>query len=239
MSIISKYVKIYMLYLISGRILSIFEFLLIFKLFETFPDLIFFEKIIGWFTIDHILEEYNFTSGKFFLVNEDYRSLIKNLTILVTSVCFFAQLLTPIEFILVNILFILIFIFLTNKNLKYKARLFIFIGYAYLSYTFLIINFYSLFILIKLTICIWVLINITQFYLSIFSLILTYQCSFNNFKQVVTILVLKLVIYLFFLKLEFSFGLYLLCMPCNQINNFVLEFIFKLLIVYTYVYIWF
>ena len=58
-----------MFYLISGRILSGIVFVIIFKLFNSYSDLILVEKIVGWFFIDHIFEEYGFTSGKFFLIN--------------------------------------------------------------------------------------------------------------------------------------------------------------------------
>ena len=97
--------------------MSFFSFLLILKFFQGYSDLIIFDKIIGWFLIDHILEEYELTSGKFFLINEDYRSLITNLIVISKNYLFLSQLLNPIEFML---LFFLMLIFFFNKNNKLK-----------------------------------------------------------------------------------------------------------------------
>ena len=222
--------------LISGRVLSVFVILVIGKLFENFSDLILFEKIIGWFLVDHILEEYHLTSGKFFLINEDYRFLIRNITVLILSICFFAQILTPLEFCLVNIFLIAMFLVLTQKKLKDKIRFFIFFCYIYLIHSFLIINFYFLFELLKFLILTSIFIFSLGFYLYCFCLVIVYKSSLKKLKQIILFCNTKVMLYLGLFSLEIGFVVYLLSESCISLNNFVSELVFMLLSVYTYMF---
>jgi hypothetical protein len=222
--------------LISGRVLSVFVILVIGKLFENFSDLILFEKIIGWFLVDHILEEYHLTSGKFFLINEDYRFLIRNITVLILSICFFAQILTPLEFCLVNIFLIAMFLVLTQKKLKDKIRFFIFFCYIYLIHSFLIINFYFLFELLKFLVLTSIFIFSLGFYLYCFCLVIVYKSSLKKLKQIILFCNTKVMLYLGLFSLEISFVVYLLSESCISLNNFVSELVFMLLSVYTYMF---
>ena len=225
-----------MWYLISGYILSSVVFILISKLFLNFSvfNLELNEKIIGWFLIDHIFEEYKFTSGKFFLINEDYRSLITNIVILTRNLCFFAQLFNPIEFITINILLIIVFFFVTSQHWGHRVKLFVFVSYIFLSQTFLIVNTYLLVQLFKVIGVNAVLIFIYYFYIYLISLLLIYNCSNNLAKQISFALLIKILIYFFFMCVGFSVLFLFLFMNCSSVNNFFLEFFLKLLIPYTY-----
>lgn len=225
-----------MFYLISGKILSVFVFLLVYKLFKTFPDLILFENVMGWFVVDHILEEYNFTSGKFFLINEDFRSLIRNLVVLIVSVFFFSQQISLLEFLFINTCLVLIVLVLINKKLKYKAKVLIFTGYIYLCYIFLSIDFAYVFYLFNSILVLWFLYSSINVYFYLINMFLTVKCSVSNFKQSLIILSLKFSLYtcLFVFTLVIFSNLFFL--SCDKLNNFVLEVMFKILIPYTYIF---
>lgn len=225
-----------MWYLISGRIMAILSFLMLCKLFKTFPDLILFEKIMGWFLIDYILEEYSFTAGKFFLINEDYRSLVRNIVVLISSLCFFAQILTPFEFILVIVFLVIVTLFVTITNKQPKIQLLIILSYTCLFYTFLIVDFFILINLFKFIIVICCLSILTITYLYSWVLSLTYKCYVNKLKQILLLTCLKTIMFAFFLKLETYLSFYLLFRSCRFINNFVLEFVISKFIPYSYFY---
>lgn len=227
-----------MWYLVSGRVLSSIVFILISKLFLNFSvlNLELSDKMIGWFLIDHIFEEYRFTSGKFFLINEDYRSLIINIIILIRNLCFFAQLLNPVEFISINILLILVFFFVTSRYWRHKIKLFVFISYIFLLQTFLIVNSYFLLYLFNLFVVNGIFFFSYCFYIYLISLLLIYNCSKNSAKQITFAVVIKILTYLIFFFIEFLILFLFLSMHCNLLDNFFLEFFIKLLIPYTYFY---
>lgn len=225
-----------MWYLISGQLMTLSIYLLFYKLFKNFYDLILIEKFMGWFLIDHILEEYSITAGKFFLINEDYRSLIKNLTILIKNICFLAQFFTPIQFILVNICLIFLYFLIKDIIKTYKARFLIFMCYFVLLQAFLIINFNFLFKFINLVLNILLFFFIIGVYFYLIGLSLIYRCSYHTTKKKLILkiikffLVLVVCLFLFFLILiefwVFSFDK----------DNIILEFVIKFLVSYVYFY---
>ena len=207
-----------MFYLISGKILSGIVFVIIFKLFNGYSDLVLTEKIAGWFFIDHIFEEYNFTSGKFFLINEDYRNLIKNLFVLCIFLWFFLQ-----QFVLFEFFLFFVFLLLTrriNKNLLLS------INYIFLFYTFLLVNFY----LTQFTIIIYGLILCILVYYKFLVLVLIRECSISAIKRFILVFNLKSTVFLSFFVFCFLF------FSCTNMNNFVLEEVLQILILYTYIY---
>lgn len=227
-----------MWYLISGYILSSVVFILISKLFLNFSvlNLELNEKIIGWFLIDHIFEEYAFTSGKFFLINEDYRSLITNIIILIRNLCFFAQLFSPIEFITINILLIIIFFLVTSRHWKHRVKLFVFVSYIFLLQTFLIVNTYLLIHLFNLIVINAILIFSYYFYIYLISLLLIYNCSKDSAKQIYFVLIIKILVYFVVMFVGLLILFLVLFINCDSVNNFFLEFFLKLLIPYTYIF---
>ena len=105
-----------MVFFVSGKILSILVFLLVCKLFKNFSELILFEKVIGWFVIDYLFEEYLLTTGKFFLIDPEFRSLIKNLITIIFDAYFFVKQSTLLKFIFITTFVVCIFIFLIKKK---------------------------------------------------------------------------------------------------------------------------
>lgn len=208
-----------MFYLISGKILSFIVFVIIVKLFNSFSDLILVEKIIGWFFIDHIFEEYNFTSGKFFLVNEDYRDLIKNLVALCVFLWFFAQQFIVFEFFFIFSIFVVSF-FIQKSNKK----LFIVSSYVFLFFMVLVLNFN----IIQFTTFLCVIFICTVIYCKFFMLLFLRGCSNYRLKQFIVIFSLKSILFLFFL------AICLLCFPWTSVNNFVVEGLVQMLMLYTY-----
>lgn len=222
--------------LVSGRFMSLFVFLLIYRLLHTFSELMLFEKLIGWFLVDHMLEEYNVTSGKFFLINEDYRLLVENLTILGKNVVVLTQSLTTSNFIQVNLVLLLITLFIYQQLPKYRMYLLVFICYSVSLQTVLIVNFNFFVSLIK---------TITIFFIFCLSLYLYFyiliigsinRCSISKLKQVCIISFLKIVFCLlsfliFILMLALTF-----CFFSYNTDNIFLELIVKVLAPYTYFY---
>ena len=67
-----------MWYLISGNFISSLLFIILSSSLKNISSLPNFESLVGWFLIEHIFEEYHLTTGKFFLISEDFRTLVKN-----------------------------------------------------------------------------------------------------------------------------------------------------------------
>lgn len=212
-----------MFYLISGKILSGIVFVIIFKLFNSYSDLVLTEKIAGWFFIDHIFEEYSFTSGKFFLINEDYRDLIKNLLVLCIFLWFFLQQFVLFEFFLVFLFLFFVFLLL---NRRINKNLLLSINCIFLFYTFLLVNFY----LTQFTISIYCLILCILFYYKFFVLVVIRECSISAIKRLILVFNLKSTVFLSFFVFCFLF------FSCTNMNNFVLEKVLQILILYTYIY---
>ena len=217
-----------MWYLISGQLMSFFSFLLILKFFQNYSDLIIFDKIIGWFLIDHILEEYELTSGKFFLINEDYRSLITNLIVISKNYLFLSQLLNPIAFML---LFFSVLIFFFNKNNKLKYVNLIILGVC-ICYCLIIDSGITKLIIIKL-----ILVFNLFLYNYITLICLLNNLSLNKFKQNFIYLFFKSSLYIFCFILKVSLGIIFLLIFSYDVNNIFLDVNFKLLILYTSIYI--
>ena len=225
-----------MFYLISGKILSILVFLLIFKLFNFFPDLILLDKTAGWFLIDHILEAYSYTSSKFFLVNEDFRSLVKNIIVLACNVWGFAHQLTPLKCVYLIVSFGCVFIFLTNPNLRNRSKLLITISYLYLLYTFLIVNFYFIFYVFKFLLCFYFFCVTLSLYCYFINLVLILNCSISDIKQFLLMLNIKFMVYMYEIAVLGTLLFYLMCIFCDTVDNCILEIVFQLLIPYSYMY---
>ena len=64
-----------MLYLITGKLLSLKSYSLYFSVCHL-EDLETIENLFGWFLLEHVFEEYETTPGKLFIIYEDFRTLI-------------------------------------------------------------------------------------------------------------------------------------------------------------------
>merc|ERR1712157_233617 len=96
-------------YVVAGKIMSLVCYFVLVKLFINLNELHVIDKSIGWFLFEHIYEEYGVSAGKFFLINEDFRSLIKNFLLLARNIILFSFFKTLLEFFFIFLLLALYF----------------------------------------------------------------------------------------------------------------------------------
>ena len=223
-----------MWYFVSGKLMSVITSMVLFKSLNNLTDLFILERSIGWFLIEHVFEESNLTAGKLFLVNEDFRTLIKNFIVLLRNIIFLAQALTPLEFFIINFILIFIFIFYKNKSLKTIIRIIIVVSYFLLFQSFLFFNIFLLNIFLTYLIAIAFLIIASIFYTYLFYLymiLLTSQkkCLIKYFIIKFLILITVFIIYLIYFLYQINS-----VVGENENPMLILSIIF--LIPYTYIY---
>jgi hypothetical protein len=227
-----------MWYLIAGYSMSFVVNLVFSKVLKDKPNLSISERFLGWFFIEYAFERYNQTPGKLFLINEDFRRLVKNVIIALRNIFFFSNLLTFTEFFLYGLLplalIYLIFFFIKVASVKNQTFKVVIIIYYTLITNILILKLYFQFSLFDLwfigSVCLAAIILFINFYF-------IYVCSvvilnIVNFDKV-------------WCKLAFysCFTLIICCCLLNELvksnlhnNNFVQEFVLKNLIVYVFLY---
>ena len=78
-------------------------------------------RLFGWFFLEHLFEDYEINAGKFFLINADFRKLIKNFLIVVRNIIIWSHLLTFAEFLLTgSTLFLLVYFLFYFVKTKIK-----------------------------------------------------------------------------------------------------------------------
>lgn len=224
-----------MWYLIAGKLMSVLIFMILFESLNNFTDLVLFERSIGWFLIEHLFEEYNLTAGKFFLINEDFRTLIRNSVLLTRNIIFLAQILTPLEFFIINLLLISTFIFYKKKNLKDIVRIFIIISYFFLFQSFLFFNFFFMYLFLINFLLIFLIIIALVFYLHF--LYLNVNLNIKMFKNSIKIIFIKLIFYFFLISVNFFFCLLILVSMFKTQENIIQELGLNILIPYSYFYL--
>ena len=223
-----------MWYLISGKLMSFITYISFKNLLnsnKTYVTSI--TKFFGWFLIEHIKEDYDKTSGKFFLINEDFRNLIKNLLIVIRNVLIWSHLLTSFEFILTLSILMLLTPFLfyclklnRTKNFFLESVLFfyyllvIFVLSLKLFFSF---NWFDLCFIFNPIITLLIVIFICcKFFFYFYNYIL------NNRN---IILIIKVVYY--FLSFFCVFFSFVLSMDVIN-NNVIQENVLKFLSIYLY-----
>lgn len=122
-----------MWYLISGKLMTAIASAILIKSIKNRNQLNFFDKLTGWFLLEHLFEEYEKTAGKFFTCNEDFRRLILNLFKTARNIVFWSQLITLTEFsllatIIVGLSWVLILHFsLSTKTQKIFDLIFLYL----------------------------------------------------------------------------------------------------------------
>ena len=108
-----------MLYILLGRLLSLFVYYLLFNLFDNFYII---EKLFCWFLLEHVFESYSQTTGKLFLVNKDFRELVLNTLISFRNIITLSYFYTLVEFLilgfLTGIFIYILFYLIKNKNTR-------------------------------------------------------------------------------------------------------------------------
>lgn len=197
-----------MLYIISGNIMSFFIFIILSKSIINLNFLLFSDSLFGWFLIEHIFEDYFLTSSKFFLISDDFRSLIKNLFMIVKNVILLNQPFTFLDFILLNFCLLLGCLLKNKIILVIVNLLFLFKVCGIVNY-FVIINFYVsvvflILFLFTLTFCLvifywsFVLINNKKFLLFKLSICKLY------IYMLLTILTITLIILKFLVLINYQ-----------------------------------
>lgn len=234
-----------MLCIFAGKLMSLIVYFIFYKLLITPDSLNLLDRVFGWFFIEHVYEEYNVTAGNFFFYNNDFRTLIKNLLIVVRNVLFLSHIFTSAEFVLtVSILVLLIYILFCllkiNKIRGKKAEVVIIIYYTFIIYilllkTFVSFNMFDIYFIFNPLVIIFCVFTVFAFIYKI--AIVFYETLLKDKDQKSKFFKL--------IKLNFyilsAIIIALACFKClitlNYINNnFVQEFIMKILLIYTYVY---
>lgn len=232
-----------MWYLFAGKFMSLITYFVIYKLLITPCELNLLNRVFGWFLIEHIYEEYNMTAGEFFFVNSDFRTLIKNLLIVVRNILTWSHVLTLTEFILTISILILLTYFLfyflkTNKLKDKKTEIVILVYYTFVIYILLLkafasFNMFDIYFIFKpilvIIFCLFVIFSVGK------AGFIYYGSILNN-KLNILIKLIKFSFYvltIFFIILMFFKSLVFV----NSLNNnFLQEFVIKILLVYTYIY---
>lgn len=216
--------------------MSYASFLVFFKMFHDLNLLILSEKLWGWFSIRHVFEEYNFSAGKIFIINNDFRTLIKNIVLLARNLIFLAQAFSPSEFILINIILMCLILFCNSQLTRNYIRFFVFGCYIYVLYCFLVIDMYFILLFIKYLSIVTIVIFSIYFYLYLISFYFLHKFINRISIKYLSIFVLKLIFIIIFSLLVFNCLLSDLNFLFYSSENFAQEIAIKFLIIYSYFY---
>lgn len=222
-----------MWYLVAGKIMSLITFLIFNKTLSNIDDLIFLDRFIGWFLIEHVYEDYFLTSGKFFIINEDFRTLVKNFVVIIRNFIFLAQVFTPMEFFLINLVLVFVLVFNNKKSRKNVVISLVVISYFLVLNSFLFFNFSFMLIFIKNVFISWFGL---LFYFYILCLYLVYSPNKHSYEIFVKLNTLKIsfVLLLIICLCVCVFGY--VSYAAESSNNFIQELSLKMIIPYLYVY---
>ena len=225
-----------MLYLITGKLLSLKSYSLYFSVCHS-EYLETIENLLGWFLLEHVFEEYETTPGKLFIIYEDFRTLMVNLLRIIRNLLFVAQFFTEQEFFLIN--FLLILLIITNKKkLKFDNFKF-FLAFIYL-------NVINSFFFLSISNIFYAFVYVIFVYLSVFCVInYLFLVYWYVFIQLISKKLHNLCLKIISIKLIVFITIFLVCMLlflfylnlCAKINdNLALELVIKSLIIYLYKY---
>ncbi len=222
-----------MWYFVAGKVMSLSTVMALFNLLNNGELTLSLEKLLGWFLIEHIFEEYGFTAGKFFLINEDFRTLMKNLLIIARNLTFLAQALDPLEFLIINVILFSILLIYKNNSLKYIVQSIIFSIYVLIFQSFLLVNLALTWALLKSLLISIASVSAVLFYADFLFLHVIFG---SNNKKNYYVSLIKFMFYVFLLIVISVFaGAALVYMP-KLSGNFVQEFLFQILTPYFYLY---
>lgn len=235
--------------LIAGKSMGfMFQFLLI-KLFKDFSFSNFnaLEKSISWFLVEHVFDHYNLTSGKFFMINEDFRRLITNFFKIVRDLIYWSHIITITElFTLVFSVCCLIYLsfvnFYSEFNVKkYTLRNFmycLFISTLMFKIYFRYTKFDVFFVLRPLGIwfdCVCVVFCVYLFCLVLYTYVLYYNANTSLILHIKYLIVKSYFYFVYFCITLYS-AYSVLFLENAASNNFIQELILKFIFVYTYSY---
>ena len=209
---------------VAGKFISVVAYFMLLKLTIDYAELNFFEISFGWFLIEYVYEDYSETSGKCFLINKDFRDLIKNLLIITCK-----NVVLKFYFLFL-LLFSLVCVFSLKKYNFKKLSVLCFCGLFFLLFfSFkLSVNFFNKYLLL-----LFFILTVLSFYFIFYAHINFY---FDKVKQKMHLLPYKLWFYLLIILFFNVIFVVLLTLMINTNNNFIQEFLLKILVIYIYVY---
>ena len=230
--------------------MSLVCYFVLVKLFINLNELHVIDKSIGWFLFEHVYEEYSVSAGKLFLMNEDFRSLIKNFLLLARNLIFFSFFKTLLEFffifLLIALYFFLFFYLLYLLNTKEAERknlnnLFFVYFYGFLFFIFfrqlfVIFTWYDLSILFNLSIIFLILGFVI---IILFTFIKRFFLEKRVFNYVKLLLIKTFFYFFMILSTTFLFLHYRVFIDLPVTNNVIQEMCLNLLFFYTYLYYFF
>lgn len=223
-----------MWYLLAGNLISLLVFIVMSNVLQNFNQISDIESSIGWFLIEHIFEEYNLTTGKFFLVSNDFRTLIKNFIMIIRNIIFLAQAFTPLEFFIINMFLVCILIVYKKTRFYNIIKLCVFISYYFLFKSFLFFDYYLIFVLCK-NFC-FTILNLVTFFFYIFLLYWVLTLKKSKVKQLIQIILIKIFLYLFIGIIIFNLVLHItiLLLLIKTQENILQEVCLNIFIIYSY-----
>jgi hypothetical protein len=234
--------------LLAGKLTVLISYSIVLQTIKSINELNSLNTILGWFLIEHLFEEYNKTAGKFFLINRDFRDLIKNVLIVIRNVVGFAYFLTLLElllgiFLLIILIYCLYYLFFINKVKGVKNEMLILVYYSFIIYILLVkfimsLNWFDVCFLVK---------SFVIFYLNflvLYCFYLAISFLFNQFKHFSKKLKLKsrniLLVRIPFYSLNVCFFFinlfFIISFASSENNNVIQELFVKMLLFYSFIY---
>ena len=225
-----------MLYLITGKLLSLKSYSLYFSVCHL-EDLETIENLFGWFLLEHVFEEYETTPGKLFIIYEDFRTLMVNSVRIVRNLLFVVQFFTGQEFFFVNFLLILLII-INKKTLKFNNFKF-FLTFIYLNVlnSFFFLSISNIFYASVSVIFVYLLISCVINYLFlVYWYVFIQLTSKKVYNLCLKIISIKLVAFIVIFLVCLLLFLFYLNSYAKINDNLALELVIKSLIIYLYKY---
>ena len=225
-----------MWYFVAGRLMSFLTISLMLKLSHNFLGLGIYERFVGWFFVEHVFEDYSLTAGKLFLVSEDFRTLIKNLLIIIRNFMFLAQALTPLEFLFANSFLLVVFVFYKSALSRGFKKVLAFLCCVFLLQSFLVVDFFLTFIIINFLGSIGAATSVVCFYTTLlYSYMFLYEKScFKNNK--IKFYIIKFFVYTVSVSITLILVWLLLINTVKIPENFINEFSVICLVPYSYLH---
>lgn len=223
-----------MWYFISGKSMSLLVFVVLVKSLQNFIDLSLFESSIGWFLMEHVFEEYSLTAGKFFLINGDFRTLIKNFIVIIRNIIILPQIFILLEFFVINILVIWGGLFYKKTPFNNAIKIFLFISYFFLLQYFLFFNYFLIYLFFKNFLLISLILITAMLYLFIFYWFLILKKT--KLKLLIQIILTKICTYFLITCLNLICFLFAFSFGIETQENIVHELGLSTIIPYAYVY---
>jgi len=234
--------------LLAGKLMALISYSIILQTIESINELNYLNTIFGWFLVEHLFEEYSKTAGKFFLVNRDFRNLIKNVLIVIRNVIGFAYFLTLVELLLsisllITLIYCLYYLFFINKVKGVKNEMLILAYYSFIIYVLLIkliisFNWFDVCFLVKsFLIFSFNFLILYYFYLAICFLFNQFKCFSKKLKiRQRNVLIVKIPFYLLNMCFLFIILCYIISFTSTQNNNVIQEIFAKILLFYSFIY---